>query len=407
MKKKARVFINMHYLELGGAETALIGLLGAIDYDRVSVDLFLNDHRGELLSYIPQKVHLLPIIPSYSMLERPIVELFRKGYWRIAVARLLAKFDTWRDLHRNILHKDDFCCFFNMAKRTTPLLPFINPETNYDLAISFLAPHQIVADKVLAKRKVAWIHTDYTNVYVRPEKEVAVWRCFDAIASISDEVTTKFVQVFPSLRKEVFVFENILPIDMIHNRANAFVPEDMLYESDTICLLSIGRYSHPKRFDEIPIICKKTLPFLRGKNLKWYIIGYGGDEHLILQRIAETEMEEHVILLGKRTNPYPYIKFCHYYVQPSRYEGKSISVQEAQLLCKPVIITDYPTARSQVQDGIDGVIIPMQIDACARKLAESILDESLRDRIIAHLQNKPPDYSMVQKLYSLCNVPCK
>ena len=215
MKKKARVFINMHYLELGGAETALIGLLSAIDYDHVSVDLFLNDHRGELLSYIPQKVHLLPIIPSYSMLERPIVELFRKGYWRIAVARLLAKFDTWRDLHRNILHKDDFCCFFNMAKRTTPLLPFINPETNYDLAISFLAPHQIVADKVLAKRKVAWIHTDYTNVYVRPEKEVAVWRCFDAIASISDEVTTKFVQVFPSLRKEVFVFENILPIDMI------------------------------------------------------------------------------------------------------------------------------------------------------------------------------------------------
>ena len=62
-------------------------------------------------------------------------------------------------------------------------------------------------------------------------------------------------------------------------------------------------------------------------------------------------MEEHVLLLGKRTNPYPYIAACDIYAQPSRYEGKSVTVREAQMLCKPVAVTAYPTATSQVRDG--------------------------------------------------------
>lgn len=115
-------------------------------------------------------------------------------------------------------------------------------------------------------------------------------------------------------------------------------------------------------------------------------------------------MESHVILLGKKSNPYPYIKACDIYVQPSRYEGKSITVREAQLLCKPVVVTAYPTATSQINDGIDGVIVPLDNEGCARGLADFIRNEELRQRIVETLSHR--DYAAldeVNKIYQLIN----
>lgn len=169
---------------------------------------------------------------------------------------------------------------------------------------------------------------------------------------------------------------------------------------EMIRLLSIGRFSEAKNYDNVPDICRRIVS--HGVDVKWYIIGFGGDEQLIRQKIAEAGMEQHVIILGKRSNPYPYIKACDIYVQPSRYEGKSVTVREAQMLCKPVVVTDYPTAGSQIQSGVDGVIVPMDNEGCARGLAAVIADAPLRQRLIAHLRTH--DYgneSEVKKIYEL------
>ena len=193
-----------------------------------------------------------------------------------------------------------------------------------------------------------------------------------------------------------------------------------------VIALSIGRYAYQKNFDNIPEICLELMKllsigrFCTAKNydnvpeitrlmaesgvvdLKWYIIGYGGDEALIRQKIKEAGMEEHVILLGKKENPYPYIKACDIYVQPSRYEGKSVTVREAQMLCKPVVVTAYPTASSQIRDGIDGVIVPLDNDGCAKGLAQFIADKALQERIVHYL--KTHDYANateVEKIYDL------
>lgn len=399
---KPRILIAMHYLELGGAEAALIGLLHAIDYQQVDVDLFLYDQRGELMRYIPRQVNLLSAIPAYTMLERPIVELVRSGFWRLAAARLWAKVITRMAKHKNTKHLDDATCFFNMSRYTTPLLPLINANVEYDVAISFLTPHHIVSDKVRAKKKLAWIHTDYTNIFVEAEKELPMWLKYDGIAAISAEAKDKFISVFPTLASKIFICENVLPVSMIRDRADEFVPQEMPLQKDEMCMLSIGRYSNPKRFDEVPLICKRLMSLLPEHNIRWYIIGYGADEALIRQRIAESEMQDHVILLGKRDNPYPYIKACDLYIQPSRYEGKSITVREAQILCKPVVITDYPTAKSQVINGVDGVIVPMPIEACAEGIGEVLRDEVLRKRLCSYLQSH--DYgnkAEVEKIYSL------
>ena len=400
---KPRIFIVMHYMEIGGAETALIGLLNALDPNRVEVDLFLHDHRGEMMQFIPKWVNLLPQIPKYSVLERPIVELVKRGFWGIAAARMWAKRISKVAYKRSGSKLENNGGLDKMSKCTTPLLPKINQSVTYDLAISFLTPHRIVAEKVKAKKKIAWIHTDYTRVWVDAEDELKVWQKYDYVASISGDVTNTFLQVFPSLAPKIVEIENILSPSFVRKRAELQDVDKEIRHEGAITLLSVGRFSDAKNYDNVPDICKRLI----GKtklNIKWYIIGYGGDEALIRKKIKEAGMEEHVILLGKRSNPYPYIKACDIYVQPSRYEGKSVTVREAQMLCKPVVVTNYPTAPSQIRSGIDGVIVPMDNEGCANGLAEVICDKPLQERIIAHL--KTHDYgneSEVEKIYTLIN----
>lgn len=398
---KPRIFIAMHYMEIGGAETALVGLLNALDPARVDVDLFLYDHRGEMMQFIPKWVNLLPQIPKYSVLERPIVELVKRGFWGIAAARMWAKRISKVAYKRSGSKLENNGGLDKMSKCTTPLLPKINQSVTYDLAISFLTPHRIVAEKVKAKKKIAWIHTDYTRVWVDAEEELKVWQKYDYVASISGDVTNTFLQVFPSLAPKIVEIENILSPTFVRKRAELEDTDKEFRQTDKISLLSIGRYSEQKNYDNVPDICKRLINETK-LNIKWYIIGYGGDETLIRKKIKEAGMEEHVILLGKRSNPYPYIKACDIYVQPSRYEGKSVTVREAQMLCKPVVVTNYPTAPSQIRSGIDGVIVPMDNEGCAHGLAEVICDKPLQERIIAHL--KTHDYgneSEVEKIYTL------
>lgn len=166
-------------------------------------------------------------------------------------------------------------------------------------------------------------------------------------------------------------------------------------------LLSIGRFSYAKNYDNVPDICSHIVANGE-KDVRWFIIGYGPDEQLIRTKIAEAGMESRVIILGKRTNPYPYIKACDIYVQPSRYEGKSVTVREAQMLYKPVVVTNYPTASSQIKDGHDGVIVPMDNQGCAEGIINLIRDKAKREEIIEYL--KTHDYGNekeVEKLYEM------
>lgn len=392
----------MHYLEIGGAETALIGLLNALDPKRVDVDLFLHDHRGEMMQFIPEWVNVLPAIKEYTMLERPIKELIKRGHWLIAAARLWAKYVSKKAYKKSHSCLPNASVFHYMAKYTTPLLPRINPNVTYDLAISFLTPHQITLQKIRARKRIAWIHTDYTKIWVDANEELPVWSKYDYIASISPDVTKTFLQTFPTLANtnKIVEIENILSPAFVRRRADIEDVEGELNKYGGVKLLSIGRFSEAKNYDNVPDICRRMVK--EGVDVKWFIIGFGGDEQLIRRKIEEAGMQEHVIILGKRSNPYPYIKACDIYVQPSRYEGKSVTVREAQMLSKPVVVTDYPTASSQIKNGIDGVIVPMDNEGCARGLAEVIMDKAQQERIVEYL--KTHDYgneSEVDKIYRI------
>lgn len=358
---KKSLLIVAHALELGGAERSLIGLLDALDPAKWDIELFLLRHAGELMTHIPAHVRLLPEVPAYTVLARPMKAVLKEGHLLLTAARMLGKVAA-RRFDKKHGYTESGVSLEYSHKFTCPLMPPIAPEKTYDLAISFLTPHYFVAQKVQAKKKIAWIHTDYSRVQVDADSEAKMWGAYDHIASISDAVTTSFLQTFPALASKIVLIENILPETLIRQQAEAFAVEDEM-PGKGIRLLSIGRYCTAKNFDNVPEICAQLCA--SGLDVYWYIIGFGGDEALIRRKIAEAGMQERVILLGKKDNPYPYVRACDLYAQPSRYEGKSVTVREAQMLGKPVVITHYATSASQLEDGVDGVIVPMDNTGCA------------------------------------------
>lgn len=395
MKKK--ILIVSHAMELGGAERSLLGLLEAIDTDQYQVDLFLMRHQGELLSMIPDKINLLPEIPAYTTLARPMVQVLKEGHILLCAARLFGKEKAF--FYNKIHHYTESGVALEYShKYTCPFMPAIAPDTEYDAAISFLTPHYIVAKKVCAKKKIAWIHTDYTKVQVDVKSELKMWNAYDTIAAVSEAVAEGFCRVFGSLKSKVTVIENILPQKAIEIQAAESAATGM--DDSCIKLLSIGRFCAQKNFDNVPDICRRILQ--SGLNVKWYLIGFGPDDNLIRQKIQEAGMQERVIILGKKSNPYPYIKACDLYVQPSRYEGKSVSVREAQMLGRPVVITNFATSSSQLRDGYDGVIVPMDNAGCAEGIAKLLSDKGKMKYLSDN--TRQVDYSNkheIEKLYHL------
>jgi glycosyltransferase involved in cell wall biosynthesis len=380
----------MHYLELGGAEKSLVGLLQAIDYSRFDVDLFLYSHRGELMREIPKEVRLLPETVAYACIECPVKDALRKGQWGVAWGRLKAKWQ-YKRYARRMHPKDGSAIFQYVMNAVEPHLPSLHHLGEYDLAVSFLTPHNVVLKKVRAKRKACWIHTDYTQIDVNTALELPVWSGYDHIVSISAGVTKAFLSVFPTLKDKIVEIHNILSAVFVRSRAEEMTAEEvareMPREEGVINLLSVGRFSHAKNYDNVPSICRILNSQLSTANClcRWYLIGYGGEEPLIRQRIAEEGMEGKVIILGKRENPYPFIKACDVYVQPSRYEGNAVTVREAQMLCKPVVITAYPTATSQIQDGTDGIIVPIDNEGCAKAIANFLCNKQEQEQVTSFL----------------------
>lgn len=397
---KPRILIAIHYMEIGGAERSLVGLLNAIDTEKVDVDLFVYSHRGEFMALIPEKINLLPEIEVYSTLEKPMKQMLLRGHAGIVAARVAARvaFEMWKK--RSGMKGADAALQY-VSDFTTPLLPSLHRLGRYDLAISFVTPHRIVLDKVDARVKAAWIHTDYSYIHVNARRELRTWQGYDYVVSISDDVTRAFLTVFPTLADKIVKIENILSPKFVRRQATLFDPcERMPKREGELRICSVGRYSLPKNFDNVPWMCRKLVEW--GYNPMWYIIGYGQDEALIRRNIDEAGMAERVILLGKQDNPYPYMAACDVYAQPSRYEGKSVTVREAQMLCRPVVIANYATAPSQVKDGVDGLIVPLNNEDYARGIARVADDGALRERLCSYLRTH--DYgneAEVEKIYSL------
>lgn len=398
---KPRILINMHYMELGGAERSLLGLLNALDTERVDVDLFLNQHTGAFMPLIPKKIHLLPEVPAYSAIERPMKDIFREGHWGVLLGRLVGKWRHSRYLKR-IHYRSDGSSSQYAFDGVIPFLPSLKRLGHYDMAISFLDPPHIVQDKVDADLRLEWIHTDWSTVPVNRALVLPRWRRNDYIVSISEAVTGQFLKAFPELAPKIIEIHNILSPDFV--RAQAALPEPMpeRVQDGSLVLCSVGRVAYLKNFDNIPHMAKALKE--RGLRFHWYVVG-PGDHAKIDETSRQVGVGDCVHFVGPKANPYPWMKACDIYVQPSRYEGHAVTVREAQMLGRPVVITNYPTSRSQVQDGVDGVICPLDNEGVAEAIFALANDEARRAALAAYTASH--DYgneAEVNKLYTLLNI---
>lgn len=378
-KEKKRILVVMPGpMELGGVERSLIGLLESIDYEQYSVDLFLYGHHGPLFAQIPDKVNILPEVKELAYLRDSFGQKIKHGCFVSAAFRL--KDAVLKKLGGRVNYDKTWA---SVARICAPRL-----KQTYDLALSFFLPFDFLGEKVDAKVKLGWIHTDYSSEDADWDAMLEQYSKVDYIIAVSQKCADAFAEKLPQLRPHIRVIENILPEKLVCQQADEFTVEAEM-PAKGIRLLSIGRFCTAKNFDNVPDICARLLQ--SGLDLCWYIIGFGGDEALIRQKIKEAGMENRVILLGKKENPYPYIKACDLYVQPSRYEGKCVSVLEAQMLGKPVVITCYATSASQLKDGVDGIIVPKDNEGCADGIARLLRDTNRMKNLINNCAQN--DYS--------------
>lgn len=375
MKKK--IIIIAQSMEIGGIERSAVGLINAIDSSKYDVDLLLFSRKGELLPLVTEKCNVLPEIPQCATMLKSIKETLLSGHPFMAASRLISKIETDRKFRKSGYGSDAlvFANLQSMWDKSVCLMPELKEE--YDAVLGFMWPHHFAAGKIRAKKKIAWVHTDYTKAALNFEADRKIWNSFDYIVVVSDECGEAFKSVYPSLSKKVVTIENILSTEFVRAQAEEDAPSEM--KTDAIKILTVGRFCYAKAFDNAARICKILLD--RGMNIKWYALGYGTEEEKIKSLVLELGIEERFIFLGKRVNPYPFIKACDIYVQPSRYEGKAVTVREAQMLGKPVMITDFITARGQVRDGFDAVISPMATDRAADTLQMLIENGELRQRL--------------------------
>ncbi len=375
-----RILVVTQDMHISGVARAQLGLLHAFDKKKCKVDLFLRSHEGDFLKYIPEEVTLLPEIKAYKCVDTTTKDTLRHGCLLQAFGKAYGIIKAKRYAKKHSVSLSAIGLDYTQ-KYQLPFLPMISKE-EYDLVISFAAPHYFGAYKCRAKKRLSWIHTDYSLIDIDTESEAKVWGRYDGIASISDSVGEAFCSKMPSLKDKLIRIDNPISPSLI--RRSALEGQNEMAK-EGIRILSCGTLAPGKNFRSIPKMVSILLS--EGLDVKWYIIGDGPDRAEIEKRIADEGVTGRVILLGKKENPYPYFNECDLFVHPSLREGKAVSVIEAQILGKPVAITNFPTAHSQLRDGIDGVIVPLDTEGCAKGISKLLRDSEKLETLKNNCRN--------------------
>ncbi len=379
---------------ISGVSRAQLGLLHSFDKEKYKVDLFLRNHEGDFMKFIPEGVTLLPEVKAYKYVDITTKATLRQGRILQAFGKAYGMFKAKRYAKKNGVQLSAIA-LDRTHKYQLPFLPMISKE-EYDLVISFVAPHYFGVYKCKAKKRLSWIHTDYSLIDIDTKSEEKVWGRYDGIASISDSVGEAFCSKMPSLKDKIVRIDNPISPSLIRRSADEGQSE---MAKDGIRILSCGTLAIGKNFRSIPKMVSMLIS--EGFDIKWYIIGDGPDRAEIEKRISDEGVGGRVILLGKKDNPYPYFAECDLFVHPSLREGKAVSVIEAQILGKPVVITNFPTAHSQLIDGFDGVIVPLDTEGCARAISELLRDGKKLEALKENCKNT--DYGSEKDMDIICS----
>lgn len=400
-----RILFVINTLGQAGAETALLSLLQTLAREkgeaRYEISLYVLTGQGEMASRLPADVRLL----NKKYREESVLTAKGRKYLKKTVLKAMFTRGTVVKLFPYLVKNT---CAMLGKKRLLPdkLLwrilsdgGMVLPE-EYDLAVSYLegGAAYFVADHVKAAKKAAFIHVDYEKAGYTRALDKDCYLAFDKIFTVSDEVREAFLKAYPELPDKTEVFHNILNKEEIVRRAEE--GEGFTDGFTGMRLLSVGRLTAQKAF-EVSVDAMKRLKDA-GKNVRWYVLGEGDQRKKLQEQIDALGLTEDFILYGAVNNPYPFMKQADIYVHASRFEGKSIAIQEAQILGKPMVVSDCSGNREQVCRGEDGLMCDLTPESLAENITLLLDDEALRRKLGAAAAEKNADAAEeIQKLLSM------
>ena len=249
----------------------------------------------------------------------------------------------------------------------------------YDLAVAFLegGAAYYVADHVKARKKAAFIHIDYEQAGYTRSLDRDCYLQFDALFPIAEEIRDKLLMVYPECADRTQVFHNLINREVILEKSVQGKGFTDGYTGTRI--LTVGRLNSQKSYP-VAIRAMKLLKDA-GCRARWYVLGEGEERRALEHRIAEYGLEEDFVLAGAVENPFPYYRQADLYVHATRYEGKSIAIQEAQILGCAIIASDCTGNREQIIHGSDGILCKLSPEAVKDAILELLADEPLRERL--------------------------
>lgn len=393
--KKQLLFV-IPSLAAGGGEKSLINLLNTFNYNFYSVDLLLFNQTGLFLKQVPPQVNIISINDDFDIFKfgvfKSILTFIKQGKPKLAIYRLLFSFISRIDNNKD--RAEQICWNFlqEAIKRN---------EKHYDAAIGYIEKSSIyfVVDKVNATKKIGWVHTNYTSSGLKPGLDIRYFSKLDHIITVSEECAISLTDNFPKLKEKIGVIFNIISPSTIKRLANEST-EQKVRSKNNITIVTVSRLSYEKGIDIAIDTCKVLVK--KGYDILWYIIGNGEEYDNLSKKIKSEEIENNFFLVGIKENPYAYINMADIYVQPSRYEGKSIAIEEAKVLKKPIVITNFKSSIDQIVDGVNGSIAETNFLSVSNAIEKLIRDKEFREKLINNLdEEKKGTEDEIYKLYQL------
>ena len=371
------ILFVMPSLGSGGAEKSLVNLLNLIDYETYTVDLLLFKREGLFLSQIPKEVRILQ--PTNSLQYAYKIDRGMFSSVSGIKAGILRGTSTFicKCLYKENARQQRWIKFYKQY------LP--NLEEEYDIAIGFLEgdASYYVIDKVNAKKKILWIHNDFNEIKKYEDAKIyeKYFQKADSVVSISDKCVQILKQNYPAFVNKFYCLPNLTSGSLLKKMSEEFEVSE--FEKNQFNVLSIGRLTRQKGYD----FAIDAVKILKEKysDIHWWIIGAGELEEQLKKQVKDNELEEYITFLGLRANPYPYIRSCDLLVQPSRWEGKSVVLDEAKILAKPILATNYSTIKDQLKDKKEGLITDISPNAIAEGIIELRENPQLYNSIQCYL----------------------
>ena len=383
-------------LQCAGAEKSLISLLSLIDYSKYNVDLQLFGYGGTLETLIPDEVNLLSPLKYTKFTEMSLKEGIFYSIKNFNFRMLLSRLQYSIKLRRGkFTHSQLARLFWQSASKSIEC----NPK-KYDIAISYAQgiPTFYVAEKINAKEKFAWVNVSYRLKEEDKKFQCEFYKKYKKIVAVSDSAKDIFIETFDEFKDKIEIIYDINNSKMIEQMSK--LGNSYNDNFDGIKILTIGRLDHQKGYDIALSACKELKD--RGINFRWYSLGIGPLKSEIEGFIEENNLQEYFILLGVKSNPYPYIKDCDIYVQTSKFEGFGLAIAEARILNKPVVATRFDAVYDQIIHEKNGLVVDMNSKAVAEGILKLIDDEKLIKSIIKYLKTeKKGNIEELENFYKL------